>query len=116
MSTDRRDFADFIKMLATEIFGRHTTLTLTGAYTIPANANVVQMLDNGGSARNVTLPDEASHRGKFLFVYSTNAGAVAITFLGSGGGALTPATTIAARKGVLLFCDGVAWFPILAGA
>ena len=63
-------------------------------------------LDPDG-AKNVTLPDEASSAGAFLFISNEAGGAEAITVLDSAGTGTVGTPT--QNEGIVLWCDGTTW-------
>jgi hypothetical protein len=110
MSSERYDFLEAIRLVGSELYLKRASRVLGGAVVMAAAGEpTMQYLDTGGVARNVTLPLESSNDGKVFIITNTSAGAFALTFLGSAGGALSPAVSAAQGKAVVLYCDGTAW-------
>lgn len=77
--------------------------TLTGNYSVPTRAHVVELLDPGGINRDVTLPALESDR----MVWIVHAGTANTLAVKSPGGATL--VTLSANQGMLFVCDGVEW-------
>ena len=82
------------------------TLTLAGALTLVPKDPPMQIYDNGGAVRTITLPAEADSVGKVFFFANRTGGAFAITIQDD-----TPATviTLDQLQAGIVFCDGTNW-------
>lgn len=68
-----------------QLIGGYTTATLDAATTIDKSHGNVLMLDPGGAARNVTLPDGPTKSGDLRFIVNTADAAETITLKNSAG-------------------------------
>ncbi len=86
------------------------TETLAGALTLTALDPPLQFLDNGGSARTVTLPAEALSDGLCFIVANTGGGANIITVEDDATGLVA---SLAQNEHALCFCDGTTWLGLV---
>jgi hypothetical protein len=107
MSSQYRDFLEAAKLLGSELFAASQVKVLTGAYVIPENSPTLQILDSGGSARNVDLPAVTNCAGKiFIFVAPNATGALTVRL--AGGGATV--VTVAVGKMGIAVCANGTWY------
>ena len=71
-------------------------------------------VDCGGGGVNITLPDEATWKGKTIMLVNASDAAEVLTPLGSAGGAILPgvvggAVVLAQDTCGFLYCNGTAW-------
>lgn len=87
----------------------------TGTYTALVTDFII-LCDASGGAFTVNLPPVASATGMLLWVKKTETSANAITLDGSGSETIDGSTTYtvagSARSGVLIYCDGTAWYAL----
>jgi microcompartment protein CcmK/EutM len=79
--------------------------TATGNIVMGPGMDQVQMIDTGGSARNLRLP-ASPKRGDYLWILNISSAANSITVQDSAGAGLTSATVIAQGKGALVVYSG----------
>lgn len=80
--------------------------TLTGNRTLTAGSGNVQRLDPGGSARDVTLPAEASSKGGWFLVINAADAAENLVVKDDGGSTIG---TMNQNDAGLFSCDGTSW-------
>lgn len=80
--------------------------TLTGDKTLVEGDSTVQLLDPGGSNRDVTLPAEADCQSMFFIVVNAADGAETLTVKNDGGTAIGTADRY---ESLICYCDGVSW-------
>lgn len=88
------------------VCGGSNTETLAANKTLTVNDARVQVLDPGGSARDVTLPAEGSSAGDSFIIHNAADAAEAITVKDD-----TPATvgTVSQNESAIFYCDGTTW-------
>lgn len=80
--------------------------TLAGNKTLTADDPRIQVLDPGGSGRDVTLPPEAACAGVDYYIRNSADAAEVLTVKDDGGGTICTPTQ---NETAYLFCDGTTW-------
>lgn len=86
--------------------GGADSTTATGNITLTTADQNFQKIDPGGSARDVTLPAEASSNG--MWFYILNAADAAENLVVKDDGAAT-IVTISQNEAAIVICNGTAW-------
>jgi hypothetical protein len=84
-----------------------TSTTATGNITLLPDSTRVQLIDPGGSARNVTLPAIATSKGYEFYIVNKADAAESLTVKNA---AATTIGTIAQSEAGFFWCDDTAWY------
>ena len=99
------------------IMGRVTVMDLMGAYTatgavtLTNGHRLIQRIDPGGSARDVTLP--AEEHGLCFLIANAADSAEALSVKDDAAGAVV---TVSQNEAALVWCDGTSWYYVLFSA
>lgn len=80
--------------------------TLTANKTLKLADAMLQSLDPGGSARDVTLPPEVGSLGQMFMIANTADAAEVITVKDDGGNTIVTPTQ---NESCFVWCDGTGW-------
>ena len=83
--------------------------TLSGNKTLYVDCDDIQVLDPGGSGRDVTLPAAADSGGRIIFIVNAADGAEDLTVK---DGATTVITVSQNERGIV-WCDGSNWYGLM---
>lgn len=107
----RKASSHLAKLFTANDLSRTNTETLAGTKTLVVSDATNQVLDPGGSARTVTLPNEAASKGKLFHIANTADAAEVITLKSSDGN--TTIATPTQNETAYVWCDGTTWRAIV---
>lgn len=96
-------------MTATSPYITVNTETLTGAKTLVATDAKIQILDPGGAARNVDLPDLANTIGFGEFIIQNSADAAEVITVRDAANSNATVGTPTQNEGIRCIWTGTAW-------
>ncbi len=102
---------DFLLKASTTLGGQQgrsvRTATLAGTDTLAVSSAPIQVLDPGGSGRNVVLPDEAASASFVFYIHNAADNPEVLTIKASDGS--TTVCTPTQNETAIVYCDGTTW-------
>lgn len=89
--------------------------TLAGTYTLTTLSTPMQVLDPGGGAKDVFLPDAAEMEGSVFLVINSADGAENLVVKSGDATSSTTISTVAQAESALVVSDGVSWHGLIGG-
>ena len=83
-----------------------TATTAAGTVALTTESTAIQLIDAGGSARDVTLPAEASSEGLWFLITNTSDGDETLTVKDDGASTIV---AIGQNEAAFVSCDGTSW-------
>lgn len=103
--------AGLLQLLRLEKRQSSNVETLAGNKTLTADDARIQVLDPGGSGRDVTLPPEAASAGVDFYVHNSADAAEVLTIKNDGAGTVCTPTQ---NETAYVYCDGTTWRGMVA--